>query len=631
MGSVTRIRKLTRIVRLRLSLQRTLQALILTGAVCLVAMACLNTAIRLNLVEEAWFVMGSWCCGGVLLATAIAANIGGPNDLFAAVLLDEAGGLNDRLSNALAFSRHPNPTPMMSLAIADAEQVIVRADPTQAAPWKKPRRMGTLAAAALALMLTGWVEAPTSVTEPIAIVDVGETTPEPPPQKKEILLEEDKERLEEEKKRLEQELSKTKDAHLKAWLAELNELLRDLAKGTITPKEAFARMGKLKRAKEAWDKETGDGLKEIKEKLAKAGKKAKKRSLKDMKELRKALEESRLKAAAKALDKIAEKLQKKTLKRGERKRLGQDLQDLAKRLESERNQRIRKLKRERDRLKKKQKKKKDRFAKRDRDRLKKNKRELDRLRRQRQQQSEARRTLDRLQRSLSQAAQDLLRRMQKNAQQMSPEEMRKAAEMLRRLSKQSKAQKRMKLAEAKLIDIKEMLRRAGKQGKDGKGGKGGKKGKMERFMARAKGQGNKPGQGKQGGKDGKKVTMLKPGGKDGKSLLLGPSGQAKMPGSGGAGKEKGEGIGDGHDPNVLGEKTKLRARFKEDFVAGREGKGESKSRVVYSAATKGFSSRSYRRVHQDYSEVVEEKMERQEVPAGKRRYVRRYFDLIRPR
>jgi hypothetical protein len=36
-------------------------------------------------------------------------------------------------------------------------------------------------------------------------------------------------------------------------------------------------------------------------------------------------------------------------------------------------------------------------------------------------------------------------------------------------------------------------------------------------------------------------------------------------------------------------------------------------------------------VHQDYEEVVEERMERQEIPAGHRRYVRRYFDLIRPR
>jgi hypothetical protein len=218
--------------------------------------------------------------------------------------------------------------------------------------------------------------------------------------------------------------------------------------------------------------------------------------------------------------------------------------------------------------------------------------------------------------------------MKKNAQSMSPEDMRKAAEMLRRLSKQNKTQQRMKMAEAKLVDIKEMLRRGGQQGKDGKDGKNGK---MKRFLARAQGKDGKQGKGQKAGGKEQKMAMLKPGGKGGKSLLLGPAGKAKMPGSGGMGKEKGEGMGEGHDPNVLGEKSKLNVRYKEDQVQGREGKGESKSRVVYSAATKGFSSRSYRRVHQDYSEVVEEKMERQEVPAGKRRYVRRYFDLIRPR
>jgi hypothetical protein len=120
-------------------------------------------------------------------------------------------------------------------------------------------------------------------------------------------------------------------------------------------------------------------------------------------------------------------------------------------------------------------------------------------------------------------------------------------------------------------------------------------------------------------------------GKDGESFLLGPMGEAKMRGAGGSGKEKGDGIGEGHDPNVLGAKTRLKAKYQDDLVRGRQGKGESRSRVVFSAATKGFAQRSYKRVHQNYSEVVEETMERQDIPAGKRRYVRRYFDMIRPR
>jgi hypothetical protein len=627
MHSLKRIRQLANAVRLRLSLQRALQSLVVTATVCMVVLAIMVLLLKWGMIDELWVVASGWISAGALVCALTIASLRRPSAVRAAMLLDEAGGFNDRLSNALAFSSNPSPTAMMQLAMSDAETVLSQAEPSRAAPWAFPEKTGRLLLASMALGLAAWVEVPPPLppaTETVVEVEEVVDTPE----KKEILLAVDKERLIEEKNRLEEELKGTQDPQLKAWLADLNELLRELAKGTLTPKEAFARMGKLRRAKEGWEKKVGEGLKEIKNKLSKAAQKRHKRSQKDMKALRKALEESRLKAAAKALDSLADKLQRKAMKRKDRQRLGKELKELANTLKSERNKRIEKLKRDRDRLKKKKKRKKDRFAKRDRDRLKKNKRELDRLRRQQQQQSEARRNLDRLQRSLSKAAQDMLRRMKKNAQSMSPEDMRKAAEMLRRLSKQNKTQQRMKMAEAKLVDIKEMLRRGGQKGKDGKGGKNGK---MKRFLARAQGKDGKQGKGQKAGGKEQKMAMLKPGGKGGKSLLLGPAGKTKMPGSGGMGKEKGEGMGEGHDPNVLGEKSKLNVRYKEDQVQGREGKGESKSRVVYSAATKGFSSRSYRRVHQDYSEVVEEKMERQEVPAGKRRYVRRYFDLIRPR
>jgi hypothetical protein len=53
--------------------------------------------------------------------------------------------------------------------------------------------------------------------------------------------------------------------------------------------------------------------------------------------------------------------------------------------------------------------------------------------------------------------------------------------------------------------------------------------------------------------------------------------------------------------------------------------------VVFAAAKKGFASREWGAVHQDYTSVVEDALDAQSIPAGKRRYVRRYFDLIRPR
>ena len=68
------------------------------------------------------------------------------------------------------------------------------------------------------------------------------------------------------------------------------------------------------------------------------------------------------------------------------------------------------------------------------------------------------------------------------------------------------------------------------------------------------------------------------------------------------------------------------------FVPGMHGdQGEVQSRIIMTAAKKGFASGGYGEIHQDYSEVVEDALEKEHIPAGKRTYVRRYFDLIRPR
>ena len=189
----------------------------------------------------------------------------------------------------------------------------------------------------------------------------------------------------------------------------------------------------------------------------------------------------------------------------------------------------------------------------------------------------------------------------------------------------------MRAADGRLIDLKELLRRASKRGK------GGKQGEMERFLELARGQkpggkGGKPGG--EGGKacEGKDVTMLMPGGEGGADLIMPGQGGGKPGGSsGGQGEEPGDGVGDGHDPNLLGQKTTNQVKTVEEQVTGREGEGSAKSRVIFAAAKKGFASKAWGAVHQDYSVVVEDALEGESIPAGKRRYVRRYFELIRPR
>ena len=158
---------------------------------------------------------------------------------------------------------------------------------------------------------------------------------------------------------------------------------------------------------------------------------------------------------------------------------------------------------------------------------------------------------------------------------------------------------------------------------------------MERFLARAKGGASKgEGSGQEGGKGSKERFLV--GDKTQTSAELVMPGNAAR-GSSGQGGEglgqggEGEGVGHGHNPNLFGERSDTAVKTFESSVSGRMGEGDSKSRVVFSAAKKGFSSQAWGKVHQDYRDVVEDALEEQAIPRSKRRYVRRYFELIRPR
>jgi hypothetical protein len=61
------------------------------------------------------------------------------------------------------------------------------------------------------------------------------------------------------------------------------------------------------------------------------------------------------------------------------------------------------------------------------------------------------------------------------------------------------------------------------------------------------------------------------------------------------------------------------------------GEGPSASSVVHGAAEKGFLGSGYKRVYTDYKTVAEEALAHDQIPAGYDAYVRRYFQLIRPR
>ena len=61
------------------------------------------------------------------------------------------------------------------------------------------------------------------------------------------------------------------------------------------------------------------------------------------------------------------------------------------------------------------------------------------------------------------------------------------------------------------------------------------------------------------------------------------------------------------------------------------GPGPSRAEVIEVAPGAGFTSPGYRRVYRDYEAAIEETLDATAVPPGRRRLVRRYFDLIHPR
>ena len=53
--------------------------------------------------------------------------------------------------------------------------------------------------------------------------------------------------------------------------------------------------------------------------------------------------------------------------------------------------------------------------------------------------------------------------------------------------------------------------------------------------------------------------------------------------------------------------------------------------MILGAAERGFANRGYQKVYREYHTVAEEALNKDEIPGGYRFYVRRYFQLIRPR
>jgi hypothetical protein len=248
---------------------------------------------------------------------------------------------------------------------------------------------------------------------------------------------------------------------------------------------------------------------------------------------------------------------------------------------------------------------------------------------------------------LQDAAEQLRKKMSPEAMKKMSEELGKMQDEIRKLQSGDKAQQQ-------IAQLKEMLRRAGRievctgSGcSDGRGqSQAGKNGQPQN----GEGQNGKDGRGQKirdfDKRAGGETETLVLGGKDGENTVMLPlpmgtgeqqqqQGQAQPGGSMGDGKEDPQGPGDGigkkHDDDLLGDKTHPKVNEKLIRATGAAGPGPSRSQTILEASERGFSRKGYGQVYKDYASVVEEVMSQEGIPPGYRYYVKRYFQLIRPR
>lgn len=570
-------------------------------------------AVPLSAAQAQPWLWGGLVPAALVLAAAVRAAVSRRSPFEGALALDRHHGLEDRIANALAFSRLPaaEQTPLMQAAIADAAQRASKLEPARAARIAIPRELGV--SAAMLLGLAG-----------LAVLEVRHLREVPAPVVKvqAMLLSADDVELFRE---IGQELAKgADDPQVSAAARRFNQLVEDIAAHRMDRREVFEKLGNLERElaessdleREALD----DGLKELARELEKSGL---------TKPAAQALADKRLPDAEQALRELAERLKKKDKppSKAELEKLRNALQK-ASAASSEHmagiEQRRKELEEEQQSLLKK-KQQGDNSAKNEQ-KLAENKRKLERLDRDKKRGERGQQKLSELDKQLQEAARQVMQDMQAAGQSME-----NAAEDVNRMAKQQLTDEQKKEMLKRLQELREVLRQQGKGGKQ-------QMDRMQKFGERARGNGQKPGQpGKPGNGTQPGQLRLTRGQGDGPGIDVPMPGSA--PGAGQEGKSEGEsgdgqgkGYGHGHDENLAGDPTKLDGKTQDVTAAGVDsGQGAASAEVIYGAAERGFVGKGYQQVFTDYQTVAEQVMTQDEIPPGYRFYVRRYFQLIRPR
>jgi hypothetical protein len=632
----------------RLRMRRALAWAAKAFAAGLVAAAVVLVLRKTGLVSERFGRVGLLVATVQILVVAIVAYTRPLPRRAGAVALDRFHGLADRLSSALSFGELPGAerTPFMLAAIDDAMAHADKVDPRRAVPMAAPREWPFLVAMIAGVAAISAFEIrrhqPVYTAKTIDAVDV---TADDLDAMREFLREID-------------QRMQTDEA--KAATQEFNQLIEDLANKRLDRTEAFRKMQQLEdrlmQGREADSKALEEALKKMGEELKKS---------EMTKPAGEALENKNLSDAEKAMHDLAKKLreQGKGVDKAQLEKMREALkkagEDQAKRAEALNNKRE-ELKQ--DLLKQKQKMGDAGANEQEKSLLQKKERELERLDREAEQQAKTQRELDRLDRELQKAAEDLMKDLGMSAQDLDD-----AAQDLNRMAKEEMTQEEKEQLRQKLQELREMMRQQsqggqgqmsrlrtfqqkaqGKGGQKGQQGQGqggqqgqgqegeGQEGQGQQAGGQGQGQGKGQGQGQGQGQGGGETWILGPNGE--KILMIsaskgqGGQGQGSQPGGQGGQAGKGPGWGTGHDNNVQGGATNPKVGVQDTQVQGNDtGQGGSRSEVILGAAERGFASRGYQKVYREYHTVAEEALDKDEIPGGYRFYVRRYFQLIRPR
>ena len=609
--------------------------------------ACIGAALVLTAkklspgrVPDRW----AWCAlalaAAVVFAVALYAALRRLAPHAGVLALDRHHGLAGRLANAVVFSETPVAlqSPMMTAAILDAHDAAAGGlSARDAVPIRVPSEFGLAALSALVLMGVALAEVRIFVPLPkLVIVTATETLD---------VSQDDLELFREALRQLERE---DQSPELREAVLRFNRLIEDLSERRLSRDEAFRRMREL-------DDDLARGAEEDRDAMKDA-----------LSELAKELTQSDLaKPAADALSKQDYKTARAELKKLTDRLSAKKKPDKAQldRLKKALDRASQSNKKALDRLEEKRAELQSSLLKakaaaeskpgdeREKSLLKKKERELERLSRDTKRREAAARKLSRLERNLGKAAADLLRDLGASA-----EDLQSLTEDLNRLEQEELSDKEKDELRKRIQELRDLIRQQGQGGDK-------LKQRLQRFMKQARGSSQRPGQSKPGagkkegrGSDPGDDGDLRPGagqqpgdgegegegqggglklGRGGKSIPIEvPGGQGSSPGDspgseGGppGGTEAGRGSAE-----KLGKASDIDGRTIDIEAQGLDtGRGKSNAEVILGAADRGFTGKAYRKVFKQYQTVAEERVEKEKIPDGMRFYVRRYFQLIRPR